>query len=91
MAAYRAALNLDPDNLPALNNLAVELGRRRHYAEAESLVVRASHLGRGASFFENAVIYQVAQGHFAAARFDAGALRGQDRPRARCCWPCAPR
>jgi Tfp pilus assembly protein PilF len=66
VAAYRAALNLDPDNLPALNNLAVELGRRRRFAEAESLVVRASHLGRGASFFQNAVIYQVAQGHFAA-------------------------
>jgi Tfp pilus assembly protein PilF len=67
VAAYRAALNLDPDNLPALNNLAVELGRRRRFAEAESLVVRASHLGRGASFFQNAIIYQVAQGHFPAA------------------------
>jgi tetratricopeptide (TPR) repeat protein len=67
VAAYRAALNLDPDNLPALNNLAVELGRRRRYAEAESLVVRASRLGRGASFFQNAVIYQVALGRFAAA------------------------
>jgi tetratricopeptide (TPR) repeat protein len=67
VAAYRAALNLDPDNLPALNNLAVELGRRRRYVEAESLVVRATHLGRGASFFQNAILYQVAQGHFAAA------------------------
>jgi tetratricopeptide (TPR) repeat protein len=67
VAAYRAALSLDPDNLPALNNLAVELGRRRRYAEAESLVVRASQLGRGASFFQNATMYQVAQGHLAAA------------------------
>jgi len=67
VSAYRAALNLDPDNLPAMNNLAVELGRRRRYAEAESLVVRASYLGRGASFFQNAAMYQVAQGHFAAA------------------------
>jgi len=67
IAAYRAALNLDPDNLPALNNLAVELGRHRRYAEAESLVVRASQLGRGASFFQNAAMYQVAQGRFAAA------------------------
>ncbi|HET8836032.1 MAG TPA: serine/threonine-protein kinase [Gemmatimonadales bacterium] len=67
IAAYRAALNLDPDNLPALNNLAVEMGRHRRYAEAESLVVRASQLGRGASFFQNAAIYQVAQGHLAAA------------------------
>jgi eukaryotic-like serine/threonine-protein kinase len=67
VSAYRAALNLDPDNLPALNNLAVELGRRRRYAEAESLVVRASYLGRGASFFQNAAMYQVAEGRFAAA------------------------
>jgi len=67
VTAYRAALNLDPDNLPAMNNLGVELGRRRRYAEAVSLVVRASRLGRGASFFQNAILDQVAQGHFVAA------------------------
>jgi serine/threonine-protein kinase len=67
VTAYRAALNLDPDNLPAMNNLGVELGLRRRYAEAESLVVRATFLGRGASFFQNAIQYQVAQGRFTAA------------------------
>ena len=63
-AAYRAALAIDPDNLVALNNLAVTLQERREWVEAESLAVRASRLGRGASFFENALQAQVAQGHF---------------------------
>ena len=63
-AAYRAALAVDPDNLVALNNLAVTLMGSRQWVEAESLAVRASRLGRGASFFENAIQAQVAQGHF---------------------------
>ena len=66
-AAYRAALAVDPDNLVALNNLAVTLLGSRQWVEAESLAVRASRLGRGASFFENAIQAQVAQGHFDAA------------------------
>jgi tetratricopeptide (TPR) repeat protein len=67
VASYRAALDVEPDNLPALNNLAVELGRRRQWVEAESLTVRAARLGRGAPFMINAVVAQVAQGHFDAA------------------------
>jgi eukaryotic-like serine/threonine-protein kinase len=67
VASYRSALAVDPDNLVALNNLAVELVNRRQYAEAESLAVRASQLGRGASFMMNAVVAQVAQGRFDAA------------------------
>jgi tetratricopeptide (TPR) repeat protein len=67
VTAYRAALDVDPDNLPALNNLAVELIRRRRYAEAESLTVRAGRLGRGASFMINTVLAQIAQGHYDAA------------------------
>jgi tetratricopeptide (TPR) repeat protein len=67
VSAYRAALAVDPDNLVALNNLSVTLQRSRAWAEAESLAVRASRLGRGASFFENSLVAQVAQGHFAAA------------------------
>jgi tetratricopeptide (TPR) repeat protein len=66
-AAYRAALAVDPDNLIALNNFAILLSTRREWAQAESLAVRASALGRGASFFENAMQAQVAQGHFEAA------------------------
>ncbi len=63
-AAYRAALAVDSDNLVALNNLSVTLQGSRQWAEAESLAVRATRLGRGASFFENALVTQVAQGHF---------------------------
>jgi tetratricopeptide (TPR) repeat protein/TolB-like protein len=63
-AAYRAALAIDPDNLVALNNLAVTLLAGRQWVEAESLAVRASRIGRGAPFFENSIQAQVAQGRF---------------------------
>jgi eukaryotic-like serine/threonine-protein kinase len=63
-AAYRAALTIDSDNLVALNNLAVVLLESRQWVAAETLAVRASRLGRGASFFENSIAAQVAQGHF---------------------------
>ncbi|HET9038766.1 MAG TPA: protein kinase [Gemmatimonadales bacterium] len=62
-AAYRAALNVNGDNLVALNNLAVTLLGSRKWAEAESLALRASRLARNASFFENSIQAQVAQGH----------------------------
>ena len=63
-AAYRAALAVDPDNTVALNNLAVTLAGSRQWVEAESLARRAMRLGRSASFYENALQAQVAQGHF---------------------------
>jgi eukaryotic-like serine/threonine-protein kinase len=67
IAAYQAALGVDPDNTVALNNLSVALQQGRRWAEAESLAVRATRLGRAASFWTNAVVAQVAQGHFTAA------------------------
>ncbi len=67
IAAYRSALSVDPDNLPALNNLAIALADQHRWAEAESLVTRASRLGRGSVFYNNLVQAQVAQGHFADA------------------------
>ncbi|HUR93481.1 MAG TPA: protein kinase [Gemmatimonadales bacterium] len=63
-ASYRAALAVDPDNLVALNNLAVTVQGERRWPEAESLAVHAARLGRGVSFFENTLVAQVAQGHF---------------------------
>ncbi len=66
-AAYRAALAVSPDNLVALNNLAVTLTITREWVPAETLAMRAVRLGRGASFFENAVLAQVAQGHYGDA------------------------
>ena len=68
IASYRAVLTLDPDNLVALNNLSLPLMQQRRYAEAESLVSRASRLGRGTSFFLNTVSAQVAQGHLVEAQ-----------------------
>ena len=67
IAAYRAALSINPDNTVALNNLAVTLVNGREWVEAESLAVHATRIGRGASFFQNAVLAQVGQGHFDAA------------------------
>jgi tetratricopeptide (TPR) repeat protein len=66
-AAYRSLLSVDPDNLPALNNLSIVLMDQHQWVEAESLVSRASRLGRGASFYNNLFQAQVAQGHFADA------------------------
>jgi eukaryotic-like serine/threonine-protein kinase len=68
MAAYRSVLASNPENLPALNNLAVLLTEDRHYAEAESLLTRAVALGRGASFYMNAVRVEVNQGELPAAQ-----------------------
>jgi tetratricopeptide (TPR) repeat protein/TolB-like protein len=65
--AYHAALAVDSDNLIALNNFAGLLGSQREWAQAESLAVRASTLGRGSAFFETALQAQVGQGHFDAA------------------------
>jgi len=81
-AAYRSALAADADNLVALNNLAVVLINQRRWPEAESLAVRASRLGRGASFFENAFSAQVAQGHLedAAQTLDRYAAQSPESP-----------
>ena len=64
IAAYRAALAIDPDNLVALNNSAVVFLEGRQWTTAESLAMRAVSLGRSAPFFENAIVAQVAQAHF---------------------------
>jgi eukaryotic-like serine/threonine-protein kinase len=67
IAAYRSALTTDPDNVVALNNLAIQLIIRRQYAQAESLTIRASRLGRAASFYLNTIQAQVGQGHLGDA------------------------
>jgi tetratricopeptide (TPR) repeat protein len=74
-AAYRAVLGIDPDNLIALNNLSIILQDERRYAEAESLAARASHLGRGSSFFFNTIKSQVAQGRLVEAERTAERYR----------------
>jgi eukaryotic-like serine/threonine-protein kinase len=76
IAAYRSALTLNPDDLPALNNLAVAYSDQHSWADAESLLVRASRLGHNQAFFSNLMQAQVAQGRMAEAqktlaRFDS--------------------
>ena len=68
IAAYRSVLASNPENLPALNNLAVILAEGRHYAEAESLLTRAMDLGRASSYYLNAVRLHVTQGELPAAQ-----------------------
>jgi eukaryotic-like serine/threonine-protein kinase len=70
-AAYRAVLDIDPDNLIALNNLSIVLQDQRRYAEAESLAGRATRLGRGTSFSLNTMASQVAQGQLVEAQATA--------------------
>jgi tetratricopeptide (TPR) repeat protein len=68
VAAYRAALALNPNSDVALNNLALELMRQRQYSAAESLLVRGEELTHGDVYYMNAIEVQLAQGHLADAR-----------------------
>ena len=51
IAAYRAVLQLDPNNDAALNNLAIQLERAGKFDEAAELVERALAQGKAASFY----------------------------------------
>ena len=73
VTAYHAALDLDPNNDVALNNLGLELMRERQFAAAESLHRRGVDLGQGQSAWVNLIWDQAGQGHYADA--DATAQR----------------
>jgi serine/threonine-protein kinase len=66
-AAYRSVLARDPNNVVALNNLAINRSAVGRFAEAESLSLRATELGRGQSFTINAMVAQLAQRRFPEA------------------------
>ncbi|HET9707881.1 MAG TPA: protein kinase [Gemmatimonadales bacterium] len=68
VAAYRAALDVDPNSDVALNNLSNELTREGRWTAAESLLERGIALGYGGVFYQNAYQAQVLQGHLDAAR-----------------------
>ncbi len=63
-AAYRSVLARNPDNIVALNNLAINLFAGGRFAAAESLALRAADIGRGQSFTVNAMVAQIAQRRF---------------------------
>src|SRR6185312_1244739 len=67
-AAYRAALEQQPENGVALNNLALLFNGRRRFAEAESLTTRGLTVAptQWALYF-NAMQAQIGQGKFAEA------------------------
>jgi serine/threonine-protein kinase len=75
MAAYRTVLGADPDNVVALNNLAITLIDQRRFAEAESLADRATRLARGTPFYLNTIQAQLAQGKGTQARETADRYR----------------
>jgi tetratricopeptide (TPR) repeat protein len=67
-AAYREVLASDRDNTVALNNLSVTLLNQRRFAEAETLLYRATTLGRGTAFYLNLIRAQVSQGKLVEAQ-----------------------
>ncbi len=66
-SAYRSALELDPENYVALNNLALALIDGRRFAEAESLTLRGIALVPNATLYVNAAQAQVGQGKLGEA------------------------
>ncbi|MGH7644157.1 MAG: hypothetical protein ACREMR_01090, partial [Gemmatimonadales bacterium] len=68
IAAYRSALETDPEDLTALNNLTIALADERRFPEAESLALRGLALGSIAPLYVNGADAQVAQGKVAEAR-----------------------
>src|SRR5256885_15571539 len=72
-SAYRTALELDPENQTALNNLAQALGARRKFAEAESLALRGIATTPGQpTLYLNAAAAQIGRGNLAAAARTVG-------------------
>ncbi len=68
IAAYRAALEIDPDEMAALNNLSIELRGVDQNREAEDLAMRAARIAPEWQFFGNTAAAQVAQGKLEEAR-----------------------
>jgi tetratricopeptide (TPR) repeat protein len=66
--AYRRLLALEPDNMPARNNLAVTLRRLHRDAEAEALLLPVPPAERSGTEWLNLVHAQYDQGRFDAAR-----------------------
>jgi tetratricopeptide (TPR) repeat protein/tRNA A-37 threonylcarbamoyl transferase component Bud32 len=75
ISAYESLLEIDPNNVAALNNLAVQMRARRDFARAEALAQRAIAQQSAAVFFNNAVWAQLAQGKFEEAERTLAAYR----------------
>ena len=74
-AAYRAALEQQPENGVALNNLALLFNGRRRFAEAESLTTLGLTVAPTQwALYVNAMQAQIGQGKFTEAARTAGLL-----------------
>jgi tetratricopeptide (TPR) repeat protein len=73
-SAYRATLELDPENFTALNNLALTLNEERRFAEAESLALRGIAAAPSAAVYLNAVTAQIGEGKWGDAIRTVAAL-----------------
>ena len=63
VSAYESLLDIDPDNVTALNNLAVQYHWAREFAKAEVLATRAIRVqGVSSVYYTNVVGSQVLQG-----------------------------
>src|SRR6185436_3550686 len=68
IATYRQILDTWPDDLSALNNLAIELNTRNRFSEAEETAMRGIAVSpRVAVLWVNAVDAMLMQGKFARA------------------------
>src|SRR5213079_1706019 len=86
-AAYRAALEQQPENGVALNNLALLFNSARRFAEAESLAVRGLAVAPNQwALYTNAAVAQIGQAKYAAAgrtvalmeqRYDSAEVAGR--------------
>jgi tetratricopeptide (TPR) repeat protein len=81
ISAYESLLDVEPDNVTALNNLAVEERYRRDYAKAEELAKRAIAVQPTAAVFYNNLAWsQVDQGKLREAQQTAE-LAARNLPR----------
>jgi len=75
IAAYRAVLQINPNQTTALNNMAGGLITRRQYAEAEQILLHAVQVDpTGVTFYNQAVQVQLLQGKSAEAAATADRL-----------------
>jgi eukaryotic-like serine/threonine-protein kinase len=69
ISAYESLLDVDPENVTALNNLAVQYRYHREFAKAEDLAARAINVQTTAGVFYNNLAWsQVAQNKLAEAQ-----------------------
>jgi serine/threonine-protein kinase len=67
IAAYRAVLDFDPDEMAAINNLGLILNRSERFAEAERVLRAALRTHNRRTLYDNLVDAQMAQSRWQAA------------------------